>query len=134
MSDKQAFDFQKEMPIGRLVLARITKTEQDNTRFHCSLRQSLVVYGVDQVDFSALKQDQEHSAIVLAVADGVAFGQLKGSYYKLKIKDAPTSVQVGTICQVQLLKVVKDKLTAKFVQIEPKEATSAAQRQQEHKV
>jgi hypothetical protein len=51
----------------------------------------------------------------LAVADGVAFGQLKGSYYKLKIKDTPASVTAGTICQVQLLKVVKDKLSAKFI-------------------
>jgi len=70
---------------------------------------------------------------VLAVADGVAFGQLKGSYYKLKIKDITGQVTPGVVCLVELVKVVKDKLSAKFISIEPVEATTAAQRQLEHR-
>ena len=34
------------MPIGRVVLARITKASDGYTRFDCSLRKSLIVYGV----------------------------------------------------------------------------------------
>jgi hypothetical protein len=70
---------------------------------------------------------------VLAVADGVAFGQLKGSYYKLKIKDSSAGISVGSICTVKLQKLVKDKLTALFVGLEQKEATTAAQRALEHR-
>lgn len=40
---------------------------------------------------------------------------------------------IGTILSVKLLKVVKDKLSAKFVEIEPKEATTTVDRQLEHK-
>lgn len=100
-------------------------------RFHASLRHSLVVYGVDQIDFTQLKQEQEVSAIVLAVADGVAFGQIKGSYYKLKIKDVPSTITTGTVCSVKLQKVIKDKLTATYVGTG--EETSAEQRQLEHR-
>ena len=74
LSDSPSFDFTHELPLGRIVLARITKCENDSTRFSASLRHSLVVYGVDQVDFGQLKQGSEVSAIVLATADGVAFG------------------------------------------------------------
>lgn len=52
---------------------------------------------------------------MLAVADGVAFGQIKGSYYKLKIKNVPAGITTGTVCSVKLQKVIKDKLTATYV-------------------
>ena len=87
------------MAIGMMVLGRITKTEQDNTRFHFSLRKSLVVYGVGQVDKTQLSEGQEISAIILAhAADNVAFGQIKGSYYKLKVKQYPGDKATGVVC------------------------------------
>ena len=46
LSDEQDYDFLTQLPIGRVVLARITKATQSNTRFDCSLRKSLIVYGV----------------------------------------------------------------------------------------
>ena len=80
-----------------LVIGRVTKTEADNTRFSLSLRRSLVVYGVHQINRNSLEAEQEFSCIVLAkAADSLAFGQFKGSYHKLKIKNVPTSsVPVG---------------------------------------
>lgn len=56
-----------------------------------------MVYGVNQIEWSTLKPDQTVSAIILAIADGIAFGQLKGTYYKLKIKDVPSQITIGTI-------------------------------------
>jgi hypothetical protein len=53
---------------------------------------------------------------------------LKGTYYKLKIKDVPSQITIGSIVSVKLLKVVKEKLSAKFVEIEPKEATTTVDR------
>ena len=55
LSDDADFDFVSQMPIGMVVVARITKTEADGTRFNCSLRRSLVVYGVHQVKRNELK-------------------------------------------------------------------------------
>lgn len=103
LSDQQDYDFMKQMPIGRIVLARITKSEQNNTRFNCSLRLSLIQYGVHQVSKNALTSGQIISALVLAQsADGNAFAQLKGSYLKLKVKNTPGSVKVGSLIEVEL--------------------------------
>ena len=96
LSDDPDFDFVKQMPIGRVVLARITKASQNNTRFDCSLRKSLIVYGVHQVTKADLKPNVSLPCLILATsADGVAFGQVKGSYHKLKIKGTPESAQAG---------------------------------------
>jgi hypothetical protein len=64
------------MPIGRLVVGRISKIEELSSgtkHFHFSLRQSLVVYGVGSVDRSKLQLDQEVISIVMAIAEGKAF-------------------------------------------------------------
>ena len=50
-------------------------------------------------------------------ADGVAFGQLKGSYHKLKIKNVPNLISVGSLCQVELTKVTKEKVVGDFKQL-----------------
>lgn len=44
------------MPIGRLVLGRITRVEEKdgNKRFHFSIRKTLVVFGTNAVDRSTL--------------------------------------------------------------------------------
>ena len=90
LSDDQDYDFLSQLPIGRVVLARITKAFENNTRFNCSLRKSLIVYGVHQVAKNDLKAQTRISCLILAKsADGVAFGQVKGSYHKLKIKGTP---------------------------------------------
>ena len=129
LSDSADFDFVSQMPIGMVVVARITKTEADGTRFNCSLRRSLVVYGVHQVNRSELKAQTKICAIVLALStDRVAFGQLKGSYHKLKIKNVPNLVSVGSLCQVELTKVTKEKLVGDF-----KELTEAGDSEQAEK-
>lgn len=46
LSDDQGYDFIAQMPIGRVVLARITKVHGEGARFDCSVRKSLIVYGV----------------------------------------------------------------------------------------
>lgn len=64
------------MPVGRLVLGRISKVKQLDTgdkRFDFSIRQSLVVYGVGSVDRASLKEGDEVESIVMALADGKAF-------------------------------------------------------------
>ena len=67
-----------------------------------------------QVDRSSLAIDQQVSAIVLAMAEGALFGQLKGSYHKLKIKGAPAGLSIGSICNVKLTKVSREKMVGDF--------------------
>lgn len=131
LSDSANFDFREQMPIGRIVVGRITKCEQDNTRFSGSLRRSIVIYGVHQVDKAELQTGAKISAIVLALAEGVAFGQLKGSYHKLKIKGAPAGTQVGSLCEVSLLKVTKEKIVGDYLNSFVE--TDSSQQQEEHR-
>ena len=99
LSDDSDYDFLSQMPLGRVVVARITRATENNTRFDCSLRKSLVVYGVHQVAKSDLKTGAKLSCLILAKStDGVAFGQVKGSYYKLKIKETPEDATSGQLC------------------------------------
>ena len=77
------------MPIGRIVLGRISRTDEPangDKRFHFSTRQSLVVYGVGVVDRSKLEVGTEVESIMMAFAEGKAFAQIKGSYIKIKVK------------------------------------------------
>lgn len=64
------------MPIGRMVAGRITKCidNGEEMRYNATLRRSLVVYGVGQITKNQLKPSEERTAIVLAVANDVAFG------------------------------------------------------------
>ena len=111
------------MPIGRVVLARITKTSEGNTRFDCSLRKSLIVYGVHQVAKNDLKAKAHISCLILAItADGVAFGQVKGSYHKLKIKGMPEGTSPGQLCLVELTKITSDKISGTFVEFDEESA------------
>jgi hypothetical protein len=81
------------------------------------MRKSLVVYGVGQVVRSELTTGQEVPAIILAhAADNVAFAQIKGSFYKLKVKEFPSSADksTGILCQCKLTKVTKEKIVGEF--------------------
>ena len=49
LSDDKGYDFIFQMPTGRVVFLRITKVHDGGARFDCSMRKSLVVYGVYQV-------------------------------------------------------------------------------------
>ena len=119
LSDEQDYDFLTQLPIGRIVLARITKVQENGARFDCSLRKSLIVYGVHQVAKSDLKPQTRISCLILATsADGVAFGQVKGSYHKLKIKETPESALPGQLCQVELSKVTSDKISGTFIEFD----------------
>ena len=72
--DDPDVDFVNQLPIGVVSLARITKTEDNNTRFNCSLRRSLLLYGVNQVRKADIKANMQLSCVVLATsADGVSF-------------------------------------------------------------
>jgi len=128
LSDNPDFNFSKQMAIGMLVIGRITKVEQDGTRFSVSLRRSLVVYGVHQIDRKSLEPEQEFTTIILAkAADSIAFAQFKGSYHKLKVKNAPTgSVGIGALIQVKLTKVDKDKVVGEYVSMTDSEKTDPA--------
>ena len=119
LSDSSSFNLEQEMPVGRLVLGRISKVDETNgqKRFHFSTRQSLVVFGVGCVDRAKLAVDDEVEAIIMAVADGKAFGQIKGSYIKLKVKNG--SVKVGAHVVAKLTKVTKDKISSNFMKVVP---------------
>ena len=107
------------MPIGRVVLCRITKASNNNTRFDCSVRRSLIVFGVHQVQKKDLKPDLKLSCIILAAAsDGVAFAQVKGSYHKLKIKGTPEEAVPGQLCIVEIKKVTTEKIVGDFVEFD----------------
>ena len=134
LSDDQDYDFQSQLPIGRVVIVRITKATNNNTRFDCSLRKSLVVYGVHQVSRGSLKPTVKVPCLILATsADNVSFGQVKGSYHKLKIKETPAKAQAGQICQVEISKVEKDKIVGKFVEwVDTSDQTSEVAQKERH--
>jgi len=108
------------MPVGRLVLGRITKVDQNpagEKRFHFSTRESLVVYGVGVVDRSKLEVGAQVESIVMAVADGKAFSQIKGSYIKIKVKGQTDAdnLKVGDHVVSSLKKVTKEKISSEFI-------------------
>lgn len=69
----------------------------EEMRFNATLRKSLVLFGTGLVSRNQLKVGDQHTAFVLAVASDVVFGQLNGSYLKLKIKGAPKKTQIGNL-------------------------------------
>ena len=87
------------MPVGRLVVGRITKVDDQpngQKRFHFSTRKSLTVYGVGVLDRSKLSEGDSVEAILLAFAEGKAIGQIKGTYIKLKVKNYnPKDLKIG---------------------------------------
>src|SRR5690606_13028492 len=89
----------------------------DKKWYHFSIRKSLVVYGTNVVDRSALEVGNPVEAIILTIADGKAFAQLKGSYLKLKVKNfAEDSIKEGDHVTAKLTKVTKQKITSEFVE------------------
>jgi hypothetical protein len=85
------------MPIGRVVLGRVSKVDEQNgqKRFHFTTRQSLVVFGVGTVERSKLEVGSEVESILMAFSENKAFAQIKGSYIKIKVKNVPKSFKVG---------------------------------------
>jgi len=75
LSDSSSFNFVEEMPVGRVVLGRITKVEDkgDDKRFQFSTRKSLVVYGVGVVDRNQLQEGSQVETIVMAIAEDKVF-------------------------------------------------------------
>jgi ribosomal protein S1 len=89
LSDDANFNFNHEMPIGSIVFGRVYRIDtQPNgeKKFHFSTRQSIVVYGALAVERKSLQVGQQVESIVMAVADGKVFSQIKGSYVKIKVK------------------------------------------------
>lgn len=118
LSDSKAFNFDKEMPQGRLVVGRITGVKDQpngDKRFDFSLRKSLVVHGVGVIERSKLEVDLEVEAIVMAVAEGKAFAQIKGSYHQIKVKGYTHKIEVGEHVMAKLKKVTKEKISSLFV-------------------
>ena len=120
LSDSSGFNFQDEMPIGRIVLGRISRTDEPangDKRFHFSTRQSLVVYGVGAIDRSKLEVGTEVESIMMAFAEGKAFAQIKGSYIKIKVKGfkASDGLKVGDHVISTLKKVTKEKISSEYV-------------------
>lgn len=107
------------MPLGRIVVGRISKTEESTNgdkRFDYSTRRTLVVYGVGNVDRKKLDVGGEVHSIVMAVAEGKAFAQIKGSYIKIKVKgyDSKDKLQAGDHIISTLKKVTKEKISSVF--------------------
>ena len=46
----------------------------------------------------------------------MSFGQVKGSYHKLKIKDTPENATPGQLCTVEIAKVTQEKVVSTFVE------------------
>ena len=134
LSDNSNFDFTKEMPLGRLVVGRISKVDSPpsgDKRFHFSIRPSLIVYGVGGVERSKLEVGQQVESIVMAMADGKAFSQIKGSYIKIKVKGAGTEkLKVGNHVISELKKVTKEKISSEIVK-KVVGTTSTAEEQEE---
>ena len=89
MSDQANYNFNEEMPIGRIVIGRVYKIDtlpNGEKRFNFSTRKSLVVFGAQSCKRSELSVDDEVESIVMAIAEGKAFSQIKGSYIKIKVK------------------------------------------------
>lgn len=122
LDDAETFDFQKQMPIGRQVAGRITKCMDlgEDMRFNATCRKSLVLYGVGLLNRNQLKVGDKHTAFVLAVTNEFIFGQLNGSYLKLKIKGAPKKAEVGSLLEVQLTKTEPENIKADFVAMSTK--------------
>lgn len=119
LSDKASFNFAEQMPVGRMVLGRITKVDSPpngEKRFHYSTRQSLVVYGVGAIERKSLEVGNEVTSIVMAVAEGKAFCQLKGTYIKLKVKGYDQEIlKPGDHIISTLTKVNKEKISSKYL-------------------
>lgn len=66
---------------------------------------------------SSLAVDDEVESIVMAMAEGKAFAQIKGSYIKIKVKgyDKKDRVQVGDHVFSTLKKVTKEKISSVFI-------------------
>ena len=61
----------------------------------------------------------QFSCVVLATsADGVSFAQLKGSYYKLKVKNTPPEITRSAIISVMINKVQPDKIIGEFLGVD----------------
>jgi len=116
LSDGQ-FDFEKLMPVGRLVVGRVTRvhdTPSGDKRFDFSVRESLVTYGVGTIERSKLEVGQEVESVVMAVAEGKAFAQIKGSYIQIKVK-GHDKLKVGDHVKSKLKKVTKEKISSEFL-------------------
>jgi hypothetical protein len=51
----------------------------------------------------------------MAIAEGKAFAQIKGSYIKIKVKEIPAKLKVGEHVTVSLKKVTKEKISSVFL-------------------
>lgn len=112
LSDTPSFNFQEQMPVGRLVLVRIYKVDTINgqKRYNATLRKSLVVFGVNVVSRDTLTDGAQVECTVEAVIeDGTkAFAQIQGSYLKVKVKKLTSGqVSLGDSIAVTLVKVTK---------------------------
>lgn len=67
-----------------IVLSRILNFYKD--KVNVTLRESIVTYGIDEVDISEMQPGLKAKLLVLSVAANVAFCQIIGSRYKCKVK------------------------------------------------
>lgn len=67
------------------------------------------------IERSKLQVGDEAEAIIMAIAEGKAFAQIKGSYIKIKVKEIPSKLKVGDHVTVSLKKVTKEKISSVFL-------------------
>ena len=91
-----------------MILGRILKFNKD--KIDITLRDSILLYGIDEIDISEIHPGFKAKLYVLSVASQVAFCQVIGSRFKWKVKltkDDP-EVKVGQKIVARIKAVTKD--------------------------
>lgn len=72
------------LALNTTVLARITSFFKD--KVNVSIRDSILLYGIDEVDISEVQPGVKAKLLVLTVADNLAYCQIIGSAYKCRVQ------------------------------------------------
>lgn len=72
------------LSLNTLALARITSFQKD--KVHISLRDSILLYGINEVDILEITAGVKAKLLVLSVLENLAYCQIIGSPYKCRVK------------------------------------------------
>ena len=94
-----------------MVLGRVMKFNKD--KVDISLRESILLYGIDEIDIAEIQPGFKAKLFVLSIASQMAFWQIIGSRYKWKVKltkDDP-EIKIGQKIIARIKSVTKDTPT-----------------------
>jgi len=117
LSDQEVKSFKEEYPVGSTVLGRIYKVEEvkGEKRYHMSLRESVVVYGIEAIG-AKLTVGQQIEVVVVAKSADKTFGQVKGGTFRLKLTGAD-KIPIGALAEASVDKVEKGKANATVLKV-----------------